>query len=273
MATEQWRRALILTVDKIQITSLRVSFEIQKDLTGKPNDARFDIYGLSDSHRRELETKGSVAVQCDAGYEDGMSTIFLGKLRAGASYRDAGSWVTQISAADGAEEVRSARVNVSIAPGATTEQVLQRVAESLGVPLGNLKDAFAMIRADWKAGGNLFPNGTVATGSAAREMTNVCRSLGLEWTIHNGALQIQPLGKALAGKAILLTPETGLIRSPEMDAKGVVKCECLMQPDVFPGRQIAIESDRVKGVFRIEKTTHKGDNFGSDWTIAIEAKW
>jgi len=270
--TEQFRRVLILTVGTIEIVALRVVFEVEKDLTGKPNKARFDIYGLNESHRYALESSKSVPVQCEAGYVDGMSVIFLGKLRAGASYRDGASWVTQLSAGDGAEEVKSSRVNVSIAPGTTTDQVLRQVAEALGVKPGNLKDTFAMIKADWKAGGNMFPNGTVITGSAAREMTNVCRSLGLDWTIHNGELQIQERGKTLGSQAILLNKTTGMINTPELDAKGVLRVDCLMQPDVFPGRLLVVDSYRVKGQFRIEKTTHRGDNFGGDWTISIEAK-
>lgn len=270
--TEQFRRALILTVGTIEITALRVVFEVEKDLTGKPNKARFDIYNLNETHRQQLETAKSVPVQCDAGYIDGMSVIFLGTLRAGASYRDGPNWVTQLSAGDGAEEIKSSRVNVSIAPGTTTDQVLRQVAEALGVKVGNLKDTFAMIKTDWKAGGNLFPNGTVITGSAAREMTAVCRSLGLDWTIHNGELQIQERGKTLGGEAIFLSKKTGMINTPELDAKGVLRIDCLMQPDVFPGRLLVVESDRVRGQFRIEKTTHKGDAFGGDWTISIEAK-
>lgn len=270
--TEQFRRVLILTVGTLEIVALRVTFEVEKDLSGKPNKARFDVYGLNEPHRRQLESAAKVPVQCEAGYIDGTSVIFLGNLRAGASYRDAGSWVTQLSAGDGAEEVKTARANVSISPGATTDEVLRQVAERLGVKLGNLKDTFALIKKDFRAGGNLFPNGTVITGSAAREMTAICRSLGLDWTIHNGELQIQERGKTLGSEAIFLSKKTGMIGSPELDAKGVLRIDCLMQPDVFPGRLLVVEADRVKGQFRIEKTTHRGDNFGGDWTIAIEAK-
>jgi hypothetical protein len=216
-------------------------------------------------------------VELAAGYKGAMSTIFLGELRVGLTVDEPPDFgIVMLETADSEAAYGKSRVNQSFAKGVTTDTVLSAVATQIGVSPGNLADAKRKIASTFSGVGNRFPKGAVLTGSASREMTAICRSLNLEWSIQDGKLQILEKGRVLEGTAILLSSArkggSGLIGQPTIDSKGIMSCVSALQPDVFPGRQIMIEGMRLKGRFRAEETEHSGDYRGGTWQVAIKGK-
>jgi hypothetical protein len=268
--TPLFLRYFRVVVDTIEIKSLDVRFKIEKNLKAQPNKAEISIFNLNEAHRSQLEQLPTVAVSVEAGYVGGSSMIFLGDLRRASSQDSGPDIITTISSGDGEKAIQTARVNVSIRKGTPSDVVIKTVAKALGVGEGNLNKAVSTIKG---AGlGTLFQDGTVISGSAAREMTSLCKSVGFTWSVQGGKLQLLPLQKTLEGEALSIKPDTGLIGSPSVDNKGVMKCRTLLIPDVFPGRKLVLESARLKGQYRIEATTHTGDTSGQDWYIDIEGK-
>lgn len=263
-------RKCVVTVDTLRITDLAMSFSVQKDLTGKPNTVDLKILNLNPDHRSAIEQKKSARVQIEAGYDSGTSVIFIGDLRTSVSTWSGPNCTTSLSAGDGEKAVRTARVNVSVKKGTKTGDVLKMVAQALGVGEGNLKDAVAKLNASGI--GDIFASGTVLTGSAAREMTAICRSSKLTWSIQDGKLQILSLRQALEGVALDIRASTGLIGSPTVDNKKILSCKVKLIPDVFPGRKMVLTSERLKGQYRIEECTYSGDTHGDPWEIDIKAK-
>lgn len=267
------RRATI-TVDTIQIQcgtgGLDVKFSVKRNLKAQPNTCDLTILNLNPDHRSQIEQKKTALVQVEAGYAGGTSVLFIGDLRTSVSVWEGPDCVTSLSSGDGEKAIRTARVSVSIHKNTQTGDVLKTLATALGVGQGNLNAAISKLQA---AGvGSLFSMGTVLSGSASREMTNICRSSGLTWSIQNGALQLLPLKTSLDGVAIKLTPQSGLIGSPTVDNTGVMSCKCLLMPDVFPGRKLVIQSDRLQGQYRIEEVDSSGDTASTDWYHSIKAK-
>lgn len=264
-------RKIRVVVSTIEITELTMLFNVVKTLKPEPNRAELTIYNLNPSNRSKLEQMVQAPVQIEAGYQDGMSVLFLGDLRTAITVHQGPDYITKLSSGDGERAVKTARVNVSLKKGsAGADKVLEAVAKSLGVGDGNLKQALAVIKAAGLA--DLFSEGTVIFGSAFREMTTICHSLGLTWSIQDGKLQILEKKKALEGQAIKINERTGLIGSPTVDNKGVLTCQTLLIPDVFPGRLMVLESERIQGQYRIESCQYTGDTRGQDWYIQIEGK-
>lgn len=265
-----FRRSIKVTVSTIQITGLAMRFVVRKTLRPEPNTCELSIANLSASNRLALAQMKTAPVEIEAGYEGATSVIFRGDLRTAYSFRDGPDVITSLASGDGERAIRSARVNVSIGKDTPSDQVFRLLAQALGVDKGNLDQAVQTIRNS--AIGEAFSLGTVLCGSAAREMTGLCRSAGLTWSVQDGKLQIIPLRQALKGQAIHLTPETGLIGSPSVDNKGILTAQMLMAPDVFPGRLLVLESESVSGQFVIQTTEHVGDTHGQDWVVNIEGK-
>lgn len=264
-------RKAILTIDTLQIDSLDISFTIKKDLKAKPNTADIKVYNLSEDHRNTIEALGAASVQLEVGYNSGTSVVFLGDLRTSSPSEYSGpDVISSISSGDGVKAHRNARVKVTYAKGSTTADVLRSLIAALGVAPGNSASAISQIQAS--GFGDQFTLGTVLSGSASREMSRVCRAVGFSWSIQNGALQLLPIRKALAGTAVSFTQGTGLIGSPSVDKDGVVALKTLIVPDVFPGRLMVLTSKRVSGQFIIQETTHTGERKGQNWYVDIKAK-
>jgi hypothetical protein len=274
-----WGRKSFLKVGTIGIPSddsLRVAFTVAKNLKPDPDKASFQVWNLNEDHINEMNSAPYQPLQFDAGYEEKTSTIFLGKVRTGGTIRQDANLVTSFEAGDGEQEAKTSRVNVSIAKGTNTDQVLKQVALAVGVGKGNLDDAARKIRSAFSGTGNIFSMGTVLSGCARDELTHICNSLNLDWSIKGEKLQILEKGKALEGKAIFLggLNGRGMIGEPTVDAKGVMTVSCFLQPDVFPGRLVVVDGKRVKGQYRIEETVHSGDTHSTsaEWTIEIKGK-
>jgi hypothetical protein len=86
-----------------------------------------------------------------------------------------------------------------------------------------------------------------------------------------------PDGGFTAEEAVLLTPATGLIGSPEhgtpdkKHAASVLKARSLLQPAIKPCKRVVIRSQSISGTFCVQKVTHHGDTAGGDWYSDLEA--
>lgn len=274
--TTLYKRSVRVVVGTLDVSNLRCTFSVTRTLTPSPDKAEITITNLQESNVAALEyrqrVRGVIPVQLDAGYEDGRQTLFLGHMRSSGTYDDgAGNSITTIAAGDGEEQIRKSRINVSIAPGTPPDQVLKDIVKALGVSEGNLKDAVALVKQRF-GNGTIFAKGTVLTGSASREMTNVCRSFGLVWSIRQGKLQITERGKAFEKVAVLLSPTSGMLGTPTVDAKGILSVKSLLNPGIFPGRLLVLESKRLQGQYLITDCADTGDTHGGEWSTDIKAK-
>lgn len=257
-----------------------MTFSIAKTLKPEPNKATIRLYNLNPSHRQALSSAESVPVQVEAGYEDGVSVLYLGDLRNIQTIREGADLITTISSGDAELPRQTTRVAVTIAKGSSPQQVFTALSKALGVLPGNVAQANAAIRSEF---GNVFSMGTILSGSAHDEMDRLCRSLDLEWSVQQGKLQILERKKALTTiSAILFSSElrgNGMIGEPTIaidskDKRQVCTVRSLIVPDVFPGRIMVVQGERVKGQFRIEETQHDGDTHGLSeaWTVTSKGK-
>ena len=105
-----------------------------------------------------------------------------------------------------------------------------------------------------------------------RELAALAKSAGLELSIQNGAIQLLERGLPLRDASVVLTSDTGLVGSPTVGDKGIVKFRALLNPDIVPGRQIELQSRALDGRFRAERVDYKGDTTAQDWYVDVEAK-
>lgn len=290
--TQLWNRAFDLTVSTLHLTGFRCKFKVEKTLKPEPNKALIEIYNLSAEHRAFLsdlapgkaisvgkkKTKvakpvtGKVPIRLEAGYEDpGPELIYFGDLRTVDSEIDGGDWVTSISTGDGERAYRTARINQSFGAKTPASTALRAAVKALGIGEGNLSQVVSKLKLQGSA--SLLARGLVMSGSAARALTDLCRSADLEWSIQDGTIQFVDFGKVLSGQAVVLKPGTGLIGSPNVSADGVMNCKSLIVPGLRCGGMVVLKSSLVEGNFRIEKMAYTGDTHsGSDWCVEIWGK-
>ena len=270
-------RRVTVTVDTIRFTDLDCAFRVEKTAKLEPNTCELTIWNLNEEHQSQLEQlrpkdkQATTGIPCkiEAGYADAAPQIWLGDLRTVQTVRDGPDWVTELTSGDGEKAWKNARLHIGYGPKTSLDTALRAMARALGVAPGNLGSVVSKLKS---AGSAVYPTGATISGSVAEHLRNFARSAELEVSIQDGALQFLDRGKALAGTALRISGETGMLDSPTVDNEGLLSVRVQMIPDVRIGGLIVMDAERVKGNYRIVKATWTGDTSGEAWHIDIEAE-
>jgi hypothetical protein len=270
------------------VEDLRVTFEITKTILRSPNTADVKIYNLHPDN--EAKIKGEFdEVLVNAGYKNAAQLLFRGNIRHTFRYRDGNDWITQIDAADGDRDFLHARMVVSLAGGSTTQDLIDHVVSSFETTkLGHfVVPAAKRIR------------GAVYAGPTREVLDRLAATLGANWSIHNGALDIVSADSTLPTQAIVVNADTGMLGAPEIDDKGIT-IKCLLNPKIVPNGKIWLDNNDIQlrvrkereqapgankpspkkkqkeiarldpdGVYKVYRVTHKGDTHGNEWTSEV----
>lgn len=251
-----------------QSGGLAIVFRVKKNLKAEPNSVEIKVWNLAPNTRKSIEQPATIPVQLDVGYGGDNHTIYLGQVRSATSAIDGPNIITEISSGDSEQAFAAQRVKFTVPSQATPQQILSTAAQGLGVGIGNVTQMLSGATAG--TGGP----GRVIMGAASKVFGQVVRSNGMQWSVQDGALQVMPIGTAIGspGTAVLLSAQTGLIGSPTIDNKGMLKCEALIQPGLTPGLPIVVQGANLQGAFRIEDVEFNGATWGAPWTATIHAR-
>ena len=257
------------TTDGARNEILRVTFQIEKSLTESANTAEISVYNLAEQTRAKVSEK-ALLTTLEVGYSGQSSIIFKGQLEAGTNQRDGVDWVTSFQSTDGGKQLRESRINVSFKTISASD-AMQKIVNALGVGIGTAKEKIA--QGNIRGALDDFKNGLVLSGPTKRELTRLTKTLGYDWSVQDGQLQLLAARDAIEpGDAIVLNPDTGLIGSPESGENGVIDARALLIPQLTPGRVVRLESRQIEGFYRVEKVAYQGDTHGQDWYADLELK-
>lgn len=257
------------TSEALRIEGLRVQFKIEKTDKPEPNKAEIVVYNLKASSRSDLEADRGVRVILSAGYKDSTEQLFSGDSRFVNNKREGVDWITKIEAHDSGRAFKFARVSESFSAGATAKDLVKKLVGALVKDPGNaLKKAEELTRT--------FANGHTLSGSAAQELTELLEPEGYTWSMQDGRMEILKEGETTDDEVLKVSPDTGLIGSPEMGApekkKGPAHLKCkLLLRSVKPGQRFQLESAGRNGVYRARVVRMTGDTHGGDWYTEVEA--
>ncbi len=291
------------TLSGWDVSGLDIEAEVEKDLTGEPNKCTLRVYNLPENARAALEqaniydpkkapkgtttqsvgvtpesTKvrasskqvksGRIRVEIEAGYKDReLALIFRGDIRRALSKQeDDKTWVTSIEGEDAGRSLTSSRITESFPAGTSKLTVVKKCLEALGLGAGNLMQVEAQLAKQ------TYLRGTVLDGQASKELAGVVKSAGLTYSVQDGAVQFLVVGQGLRRTAVRLNASTGLIGYPERDTTGLLKVESLLNPDLFVGNYVLLESPTHQGSYIIQKVTYSLSTFSQNWYARLELK-
>lgn len=265
----QWR----LRVGSLDLSDLDLSFKIERSTHRLPNAAEIKVWNLSRETRARIESGQQVVLH--AGFED-PPVIFAGDIRYVWSSRDNVDTITTITARDGGRAYSDAIASLTFASGTSIVTVLRECISAMDIGAGNLEDFSYSLR----SGIGQFADGFAAHGPAHRTLNDILRGCGFRWSVQHGALQIQRHGRALQTRAVLLSPDSGLIGSPSWDERGhrtggrrgLLTARGLIRNGMEPGRLLRVESESVTGDYEIRKATYTGDTRTDDWFCDLELR-
>jgi hypothetical protein len=261
-------------LDKSKPT-LRVVFSVEKTSSKDPNTAKLTIYNLNEAHRKILEQAFAgpspkiLPIIIEAGYVGNVSQLFKGDVTYSYSKKTGTTWETGIEAGDGARSYKTARMTKSYKGPVTMAAVVADVVKQFGLKPGNALTKIATNR----RGLVLFKKGVAVNGRCSEILNRFLTSAGYQWSIQDEQLQVLEPGEAsLIEGVVILNPSSGLIGTPELGQDGVLKAKSLLQGSIHPGKRVGIKSSTADGFFVVEKVTHSGDTWGSEWYTDLETK-
>lgn len=276
-------RDVVVTIGEVRIAArpkgdddlikptLRVIFKVDRTRNRDTNSAEVSTWNLARKTRSLLQEE-NIGMIIEAGYVGSIRQIFSGDVANTETKREAVNWITTVQSGDGLVAYRSARLSESFGPGTGLGDVLKKLTRGMGIGLGNALEKIG--EGNFRGGLTEFTTGLSVAGRVSDQLDRFLTTAGFEWSIQDGQLQVLRPGEATEvpdDEVVKISKESGLVGSPEVGEKGIVKARSLLQGDIVPGRPINIEAAEVNGFFRVDKVVHTGDTWGSDWFSDLEA--
>lgn len=247
-------------------TALHISFSIEKSNVESPNNAKIQVWNLSNKNLKILESKDCI-VELKAGYGDSMALVLVGYVASAITTQDNADRMTEIEVVDGLAELRDTSVSISYNGKVNSKELYKYIAGQMGLPIVFAKDL------SYKT----LPNGFSYVGKAKNALKKVSKCCKHSWTIQNHVLQITRPGRAISTKGYLLSSDTGLIGIPKRITIGSGEeeqtgweVEYLMNGAISINDIVKLKSDAASGYFLIYKITMDGDNMEGDWICTAQ---
>jgi len=253
--------------------NLRIEFQIEKTKDSTANKAEIRVSNLSQETRAKIRERDAL-VRLYAGHSQdlGLALLFIGNSQHIVNNWETPDVITQIEAQDGQKVLRETRTSFSFSGRISANVILTRLAGALGLPL----------RRNFNVPG--YYEGFTFNGRAKDGLDQVTRRFGYTWSVVDNEILIVPKAGNTGSVAVRLSPETGLVNTPERmnDQEGEFeealekelewKITSILNSRLNPGALIDLDSKQAKGLFQIEKVRHYGDTRGQDWYSEMEVK-
>ena len=295
MANQQlFNRYFRIKAAEADLSGLDASFNITKALKQDTNAAEFVIYNLSDSNRKVLEAIQDVPVEIHVGYtgikktpvpgvapvatsalvtaleskiQEAESLLFKGDVRQCFSQRQGPDWVTILRTNDGIKANKHSRLVRSYKEGTQLKIIAKDLINALQA---DGKNALLKLNKNNYTGAlDAVLNSYTVAGSVKFELQKILDRFELNGSIQEGELILLGKNETRGTDIVLLSPETGLIGSPEPGKDKRIQIKALLQPTFAPGKKFKLEAAQFSGEYRIERVDFYGSTFGNEWYADI----
>jgi len=290
--------------DAIEISNLQIKFTVTKTSNNreKKNQARVEIYNLSEERRKALEDR-YVTVQLKVGYADALDqgeeliSLFSGQ-------------VVDLQVQDGDEgSYRSKRSNTDIITTLTVDEYFKEMNGriiSKTVPAGKtVKDVVLGVVEDMPeitryeiAGKGVeteVADGFPMSGTPRQILDKLTRAYNIEWQVDQSVLYVSDIdgsfSKSTEGVP-LIGQFSGMIESPQFKSedpkrlrlkdekpgskgkssskntkqkKQTLHLKILLNPAITAGSIIKVEYGDIDSYFKVDEVTHTGSYEDRDW--------
>lgn len=260
--SRQFGRACHVIIGKdgkgIEISGLRMRFDVSKSSGDNPNTAKIEIYNLSPNRQNQV-IKEWEDIQLVAGYKGRERIIFSGQIRTAIPKIVGTDRILTIESGDGDREVLRGFVNKTLEKGCTSNEIIGECQAAM----------FDLPAAYTDELTTTYKRGRVLSGRASDILTMQTMQEDAQWSIQDGQLLLLQGGNVRPNAVWLIDSESGMLGSPEPTTVGV-KVRTLLNPAYLIGGVAKIESLIFSGGVRIETINHRGDTHGSEWFSELE---
>lgn len=298
LSEEDKKNGKVKEEEALNVSDLHCTFEVHKKRDRGGMYAICRIFNLNSDTEDKLVMEGdrliieagyqastTETVKDDEGNESSVTTdlqygkIFDGKIiwpsRSRASNTD---YVLTLMAIDGDQQLNLSFISKTVNRGLNSRKIIETVANDSEVktPVNKISDGLST---------QALPRGKVFFGKPYNYVQDVCRGNAASFFIEDGNLNVVRLQDLSKDEALVITPETGLIGTPQQIQFGVsfkmllnpaVHLESMIQikgvqvneASVTPGQQQSPLDD--DWIYQVIELTHIGDTRGNDWYTEVQ---
>lgn len=258
-------------------TGLQITFDISKTADAKRtngNSATIEIYNLSRDHIALLQGD---YLKCTflVGYEDeGVRVVADGNVVEVKTVKRGTEFITQVRMGEGYSDLNHEKLKSLVSPGSTVEQVIEDIRSQMP---NVARGAYTGTNLN-----NPIVFGWPLNGTPAAMLRKLCEAQNIEFSVSGGVLNVSDINGLYTKDttlAPLISEATGMIDAPfhtteqgkkAKDAKTRrkgVQFKTLLNTECIPGKIVKIDSDFIKGIYRINSSRFSGDFRGGDWYV------
>lgn len=266
-------RSYSLNLNGILVSQLHIEFDVTHTKASEPNTASITIYNLSAATRQSLSSTVDPLIQLDVGYEGENALLFLGAVRKNGivTKRDGADWSTKIDIGDGEAKIRKGHASVSFPAGTSVSDVIDQLIGITGIKPGNI--AKTIKDRGVAAAFTEFSRGFSFSGNAHSMIRKIGKTVGLNVSVQDEKYTAFELaGGTTPGQSYKISPTSGMVGSPDVGDKNIVKVQSLLLPEVRPGHSVEVASANVNGFFRVEAASHQGSYRSNDWYTTMDLR-
>ena len=285
--TQQYLRAasLLISIDNednlLDVSALHFQFQTQAVLLQTPGHVQLRVWNLSGETARKITGQGNM-LYLSAGYEGNQDLIFQGNIVQARIGRNGVDSYLDITAVDGDELHNYGFVNQSIKSGTDIIGRVGAITTAAKIPQGAV---------DLPAGTSKLHRGRAYFGLARDHLTGLCSTVGANWNIKDGKLEIISANAYKDGDVPILTAATGMIGVPEQMEEGI-SIRVLLNPAIHQNELVQLDNASIQqyqyavdinaaakaglqpklsadGKYKVLYVTHTGDTRGDDWYTDI----
>lgn len=265
----------------IRITESQITFDISKTSDSKRNNGNSAVIEIYNLNREQISLLQGDFLEChfSVGYADyGARVVVSGNVVEVKTVKRGTEFITQLKMGEGYTDLNHQNLNGVVPPGFTVEQVIEEIRKQMP---GTGRGSYTGTNLN-----NPVVYGWRLTGTPAAMLKKLGEAQNIEYSVTGGVLNISDAG-GLYTKNTLMAPvisaNTGMVESPfhtteigRKPKKGAkpkvgVQFKTLLNTECVPGMIVNIQSDFIKGFYRINSARFSGDYRGNDWYVECYA--
>ena len=272
----------------LDLSNMHIKFHVEGMSFDRPKIAIIRVYNLAIATQNKIKQEYQ-AVTLQAGYENGAyGIIFSGTIKRIKTGRESAvDTFLEIMAAD-ADLLSFTYVNKTLAAGSTQQQKAQTVIDA-AMANGAITSSDTTALAG-TGGVNLSATrAQVQFGWGVAQLNDVASTTNTSWFVENGVLKFVSNTGYLAGQAVVLNSQTGMVGIPEATNNGI-EVSALLNPNIKIGTRVQIDNAAINqtqsnsnvgfptfndytfianvtndGFYRVLVVAHSGDTRGNEW--------
>ncbi|CQR71688.1 hypothetical protein SOV_04840 [Sporomusa ovata DSM 2662] len=286
-------RVLVAGKDNValDVSNLRCTFHIEKTARALSNYAEISIYNLTSSTEMAIVKEGDRVI-VEAGYdgfidtETGQKTdtkqygkIFDGDILQPLRDReDNVNYRLTLVCQDGEDFLNRSLVRKTIGAGLEQRQIINKI-------VSEAKTLTGIGRISSNLSTQKLPRGKVFFGTPKNYLSNIANDNGATFWVDDGQVNIAKATDVPVEEALVLTPQNGLIGTPQQTFGGIT-FKCLLNPSLKLMNMIKIDNSDIRrlkwtqemkmtaldqdGQYQIYKMIYTGDTRGDEWYVDVE---